>query len=154
MTRVFTFMMMRDVTSRSFPQIGVPDPHHALSHEANGRSDDPNQTVKFARVNAHHASLFASFVDKLQTTPEGNGTLLDNSLVLYGSGMGNANDHTHHPLPLVVVGGGAGQVTKGGHHFSAPDTPIADLLLSLAQKAGADDPSFGTSTRRSTSRSS
>jgi hypothetical protein len=145
-TRVFTFMMMRDVSSRSFPQIGVPDPHHALSHEANGRGDDPNQKVKFARVNAHHASLFASFVDKLKATPEGNGTILDNSMILYGSCMGNANDHTHNPLPLVVVGGGAGQMTKLGHHIATPDqTPTADLMLSLAQKAGAQIDSFGTS---------
>ncbi len=144
-TRVFTFMMMRDVTSRSFPQIGVPDPHHALSHEANGRSDDPNQKVKFARVNTYHASLFAKFLEKLKATPEGNGNILDNSMILYGCAMGNANEHTHHPLPLVVVGGGAGQITKGGHHIAAQDVPTANLLLAMAQKAGAEVSSFGTS---------
>ena len=145
-TRVFTFMMMRDVSSRSFPHIGVPDPHHALSHEANGRSDDPNQKVKFARVNAHHASLCAAFVGKLQGIREGNGTLLDSAMVLYGSAMGNANDHTHHPLPLVVLGGGAGKVTRIGHHIATPNlTPMADLLLGLAQKAGAQVEQFGTS---------
>jgi hypothetical protein len=145
-TRVFTFMMMRDISSRSFPQIGVPDPHHALSHEANGRSDDPNQQVKFARVNAYHATLFAKFVEKLKTTPEGNGSLLDSSMVLYGSAMGNANDHTHHPLPLMVLGGGGGKITKLGHHLAMPNlTPSADLLLALAQKAGAEVESFGTS---------
>ena len=145
-TRVFTFMMMRDISSRSFPHIGVPDPHHALSHEANGRSDDPNQQVKFAKVNAHHASLFAKFVERLKNTPEGDGTLLDHSMVLYGSGMGNANDHTHHPLPLVVVGGGTGQIKKLGHHIATPNlTPMADLLLALAQKAGAPVESFGAS---------
>ena len=146
-TRVFTFMMMRDVSSRSFPHIGVPDPHHALSHEANGRSDDPNQKVKFARVNAHHASLTAKFAAKLQNTPEGNGTVLDSAMVLYGSCMGNANDHTHHPLPLVVLGGGAGQLKKTGHHIANPNlTPTADLLLAIAQKAGAEVEKFGTST--------
>jgi hypothetical protein len=145
-TRVFTFMMMRDISSRSFPHIGVPDPHHALSHEANGRGDDPNQKVKFAKVNAHHATLFAKFVEKLKTTREGNGTLLDSAMVLYGSGMGNANDHSHHPLPLTIIGSGAGQIKKGGHHIATPNlTPMADLLLALAQKAGADTPSFGTS---------
>ena len=145
-TRVFTFMMMRDVSSRSFPHIGVPDPHHALSHEANGRSEDPNQKVKFAKVNAHHASLFAPFVEKLRTTREGDGSLLDSAMVLYGSAMGNANDHTHHPLPLVVLGGGAGQIKKRGHHVATPNlTPMADLLLALAQKAGAEVQSFGTS---------
>jgi hypothetical protein len=146
-TRVFTFMMMRDVSSRSFPHIGVPDPHHALSHEANGRSDDPNQKVKFAKVNAHHAGFMARFAEKLRATPEGNGTLLDSAMVLYGSCMGNANDHTHHPLPLVVLGGGAGRITKGGQHLASPElTPTADLLLALAQKAGAEVGSFGTST--------
>jgi len=146
-TRVFTFMMMRDVSSRSFPHIGVPDPHHALSHEANGRSQDPNQKVKFAKVNAHHASLFATFVEKLRDTREGDGSLLDHSTVLYGSAMGNANDHTHHPLPLVVLGGGSGQITKGGHHIASPNlTPMANLLLTLAQKTGVEIEKFGLST--------
>ena len=145
-TRVFTFMMMRDVSSRSFPHIGVPDPHHALSHEANGRSNDPNQKVKFVKVNVHHATLMAKFVEKLAAVPEGNGTILDSSMLLYGSGMGNANDHTHHPLPLVVLGGGAGRIAKGGHHLAMPElTPTADLLLALAQKAGAEVTSFGSS---------
>ena len=145
-TRVFTFMMMRDVSSRSFPHIGVPDPHHALSHEANGRSNDPNQKVKFVKVNVHHATLMARFVEKLAATPEGNGTILDSSMLLYGSCMGNANDHTHHPLPLAVLGGGGGRIAKGGHHLAMPElTPTADLLLALAQKAGAEVTSFGSS---------
>ena len=147
LTRVFTFMAMRDITSRAFPHIGVPDPHHALSHEANGRSDDPNQKVKFTKVNIHHTSLFAKFVAKLNATPDGDGTLLDNSMVLYGSGMSNANDHTHAPLPLVVAGGGSGAMRKLGHHLaSPPHTPMANLLLSLAQKAGVETTTFGAST--------
>ena len=113
-TRVFTFMMMRDVTGRSFPHIGVSDPHHALSHEANGRSNDPTKPVKFAKVNTHFVSMFAKFVEKLRATPDGDGTLLDHSMVLFGSGMGNANDHTHHPLPTVVLGGGAGAMKARG----------------------------------------
>ena len=146
-TRVFTFMMMRDVSSRSFAHIGVPDPHHALSHEANGRSQDPNQKVKFAKVNAHHASLFAKFVEKLRATPEGDGSVLDHSMVLYGSAMGNANDHTHHPLPLVVLGGGSGQIKKGGHHIASQNlTPMANLLLAFSQKMGVETGKFGLST--------
>jgi hypothetical protein len=146
-TRVFTFMVMRDITSRAFPHIGVPDPHHALSHEANGRSDDPNQKVKFTKVNIHHTSLFAKFVEKLRDTPDGSGTLLDNSMLLYGSAMSNANDHTHSPLPLVVVGGGSGRMRKLGHHIaSPPNTPMANLLLSVAQKAGVERETFGVST--------
>jgi hypothetical protein len=146
-TRVFTFMLMRDVTSRSFPHIGVPDPHHALSHEANGRSDDPNQQVKFTKVNIHHVSMFARFADKLRQTRDGEGSLLDHSMLLYGSNMGNANDHTHHPLPLVVVGGGTGQIHKAGHHIAYPNlTPMANLLLGVAQKAGVTIDTFGQST--------
>ena len=146
-TRVFTFMMMRDVSSRSFPHIGVSDPHHALSHEANGRGNDPSKPVKFATVNTHHVSLFAKFVEKLRTTADGSGTLLDHSLVLYGSGMGDANEHTHHPLPTVVLGGAAGQMRKANHHVAYPNlTPLANLLLTLAQKSGVQTDRFGAST--------
>lgn len=146
-TRVFTFMAMRDISSRAFPQIGVPDPHHALSHEANGRSDDPNQQVKFTKVNIHHTTLFARFVESLQNAPDGTGTLLDNSTILYGSSMSNANDHTHSPLPLMVLGGGSGQMRKMGEHIASPaNTPMANLLLALAQKSGVDTPRFGEST--------
>jgi hypothetical protein len=146
-TRVFTFMAMRDISSRAFPQIGVPDPHHALSHEANGRSDDPNQQVKFTKVNIHHTQLFAKFVETLRSTPDGTGNLLDNSIVLYGSSMSNANDHTHSPLPLMVLGGGSGQMRRMGEHIaSPPNTPMANLLLALAQKSGAGIDRFGEST--------
>jgi hypothetical protein len=147
LTRVFTFMAMRDITSRAFPQIGVPDPHHALSHEANGRSDDPNQQVKFTKVNIHHTTLFANFIEKLRSTSEGDGNLLDHSLVLYGSSMSNANDHTHGPLPLMLLGGGAGQMKKLGHHIASPlNTPMANMLLSVARKTGLDAEQFGEST--------
>ena len=146
-TRVLTFMMMRDVTGRPFPQIGVSDPHHALSHEANGRSNDPSKPVKFATVNAYHTSMFAKFVTKLKNTPEGDGTLLDHVMVLYGSAMSNANDHTHHPLPLALVGGGNGQLKKLGHHVALPDETMANLLLTVAQRAGANVTSFGRSTK-------
>ena len=146
-TRVFTFMMMRDVTSRSFPHIGVSDPHHALSHEANGRSNDPSKPVKFATVNVHFVRMFATFVEKLKATPDGDGTLLDHSMVLFGSGMSNANDHTHSPLPTVILGGGGGQMKRMDEHIAYPaQTPMANLLLTLAQKTGADVPSFGQST--------
>jgi hypothetical protein len=146
-TRVFTFMMMRDVTSRSFPQVGVSDPHHALSHEANGRSNDPTKPVKFTTVNRYHTTLFAKFVEKLKQTPEGDGTVLDHSMVLYGSAMSDANNHTHHPLPLALVGGGNGRLTKLGHHLAFPDETMADFLLTVAQRAGASVTTFGRSTR-------
>jgi len=144
---VFTFMMMRDVTGRSFPHIGVSDPHHALSHEANGRSNDPTKPVNFTKVNTHFVSMFARFVEKLRTTADGEGSLLDHSMVLFGSGMGNANDHTHHPLPTVVLGGGAGQMKALGQHRAYPGESMANLLLALAQKAGVQTERFGESVR-------
>jgi hypothetical protein len=146
-TRVFTFMMMRDVTGRSFPQIGVSDPHHALSHEANGRSQDPTKPVKYATVNTYHTSLFAKFVGKLKNTPDGDGTLLDHSMLLYGSAMSNANEHSHHPLPLALVGGGSGQLKRLGQHVALPDETMANFLLTVAQRAGANVTTFGRSTR-------
>jgi hypothetical protein len=98
-------------------------------------------------VNIHHTSMFAKFVARLRDTPDGDGTLLDNAMVLYGSGMSNANDHTHSPLPLVVVGGGSGAMRKMGHHIASPaNTPMANLLVALAQKAGVATDRFGAST--------
>ncbi len=143
-TRVFTFMMARDVSNISFPQIGVPDPHHALSHEAN--RNDPAKAAKFTKVNAHHIGLFAKFLERLQSTPEGDGTVLDHSIVLYGSGMSNGNQHSHHPLPLLLAGSGSGQL-KGNRHLVFPDlTPMANLLLSVGHKNGVEMQSFGKST--------
>ncbi len=145
-TRVFTFMMARDVSNISFPQIGVPDPHHALSHDAN-RGGDAVKLAKFVKVNTHCVALFSRFVEKLRNTRDGNGTLLDNSIVLYGSGMANGNDHTHHPLPLVLLGGGSGEMKKTGHHLVYPERyPMANLLVTLAQKTGTPLEQFGRST--------
>lgn len=146
LTRVFTFMMARDVSSRSFPQIGVPDPHHALSHAAN-RDKDPATTARFVKVNTYMVDMFAQFVKRLNATPDGEGNLLDHSLVLYGSGMSNGNLHSHTPLPLVIAGGAGGRV-KGNRHFTNPDLfPIENLHVSLAQRTGAEIETFGRSTK-------
>ena len=146
LTRVFTFMMARDVSSRTFPQIGVPDPHHALSHESN-RGNDPGKVVKFTKVNTYMVNLFADFVTKLAATTDGAGSLLDQSVVLYGSGMSNGNLHSHAPLPIAVLGGKACNV-KGNRHITNPDlTPIENLHVSLAQRAGVEIETFGRSTR-------
>jgi hypothetical protein len=145
-TRVFTFMLARDVSNISFPQLGVPDPHHALSHDAN-RAGDVAKMAKFARVNTHAVSLFARFVEKLRDTRDGSGSLLDHSIVLYGSGMSDGNDHTMNPLPLLTVGGGNGRMQKGGHHLQYPEHyPMANLLLTLAQKMDVNIERFGQST--------
>jgi hypothetical protein len=145
-TRVFTFMMARDVSAISFPQIGVPEPHHALSHEAN--RGDAVKAADFAKVNSYHAQMFGRFVSKLKSTKEGEGSLLDHSLVLYGSGMSNGNQHSHSPLPLLLAGGAAGKV-KGDRHLVQPDlTPIGNLHLSMAQKFGVELDTFGNSAGR------
>src|SRR5262249_17796399 len=126
-TRVITFQLARETSARTYPEIGVPDPHHPLTHHGN----DPEKIAKMAKINQFHVSLFAEFVGKLKATREGNGTLLDHSLYLYGSGMGNPNVHDHTNLPIIVAGGAAGGM-KGGRHikFDKP-TPLANLHLTL-----------------------
>src|SRR6202030_2552826 len=98
-TRVFTFMLGREVNSRTFPEIGISEPHHGLSHHR----DDPKQLEKVARVNTYQTQLFASFLERLRSTPEGDGNMLDHSMVLFGAGLSNPNIHSHLDLPLVVL---------------------------------------------------
>ena len=112
-TRVITFQLARETSNRTYPEIGVSDPHHPLTHHG----DNPERIAKVAKINAFHVSLFAYFLEKLKSTPEGNGSLLDHSLYLYGSGMGNPNVHDHVNLPILVAGGGAGKL-KGGRHIT------------------------------------
>ena len=131
-TRVITFQLARETSNRTYPETGVSDPHHPLSHHGN----DPEKVARMAKINQFHVSLFAEFLGKLAATKEGNGTLLDHSLYLYGSGMGNPNQHDHINLPIIVAGG-AGGVMKGGRHLRhAKPTPLANLHLTLLDKAG------------------
>ncbi len=131
-TRVSTFQLARETSNRTYPEIGVSDPHHPLSHHGN----DPDKIARMAKINAFHVSLFAYFLERLKATPEGDGTLLDNSLLLYGSGMGNPNVHDHTNLPILVAGGAAGGM-KGGRHlrYDQP-VPLANLHLTLLDKVG------------------
>ena len=131
-TRVITFQLARETSNRTYPEIGVPDPHHPLSHHGN----DPAKIERMSKVNAFHVSLFAEYLAKLKATPEGNGTLLDHSLILYGSGIGNPNIHDHTNLPVLVAGGSATGM-KGNRHlkYSKP-TPLANLHLTLLDKVG------------------
>jgi len=141
-TRVSTFMLARDLSQRTFPQIGVPEPHHSVSHHGN----NPIQIAKLAKINTYHASLMAYFFEKLRATPDGDGNLLDHSMILYGSSMSNPNEHNHFPLPLLVAGGGAGQL-KGGRHLKFPErTPISNLLLAVLDKSGIHMDTLGDST--------
>jgi hypothetical protein len=141
-TRVITFQLAREVSTRSYPQIGIPDAHHPLSHHGN----DPEKLVKLGKINAYHVSLFAYFLDRLKTTPDGDGSLLDHSLYLLGSGLGNSDRHDHTNLPALVAGGGAGTL-KGGRHIEYPEPkPLANLLLTMLDKAGVNIERFADST--------
>jgi len=140
-TRVFTFQLARETSERTYPETGVSDPHHPLSHHGN----DPEKVARMAKINAYHVSLFAEFVEKMKQTPEGNSSLLDNSLYLYGSGMGNPNVHDHTNLPIIVAGGAAGGMKGGRHiHYNQP-TPLANLHLTLLDKVGVRLDSFADS---------
>ena len=141
-TRVSTFMLARDLSQRTFPQIGVPEPHHTVSHHGNSAT----QIAKLAKINNYHVSLVAYFLERLRATSDGDGNLLDHSMILYGSSMSNPNEHNHFPVPMLLAGGGAGQL-KGGRHLKFPErTPIADLLLSVLDKSGIHQDSLGDST--------
>ena len=141
-TRISTFMMAREVSYRTFPQIGVPDPFHATSHH----QDNPEKLEKLTKINTYHVSLIAYFMDKLKAIPDGDGTLLDHSLVVFGSSMSNSNMHNHSPLPVFVAGGACGRM-KGGRHIKYPeDTPMANLLATTLVKAGLNEDHIGDST--------
>ena len=141
-TRVSTFMVAREISNRTYPQVGVSDGHHAISHHSNQAA----KMDKNVKIQTYHVSLFAQFLEKLRTTPDGAGSLLDNSIILYGSNMSNSNAHNHFPLPVLVAGGGSGRM-KGGRHLKYPDhTPMTNLLLTLLDKAGVPMDSLGDST--------
>lgn len=141
-TRISTFMMAREVSYRTFPMLGIAEAFHPASHHQNNAARLENLT----KINTYHVSLVAHFLDRLKNTPDGDGTLLDHSLILYGSGMSNSNIHNHAPLPVFIAGGAAGRV-KGGRHLKYPDnTPMANLLLTILQKAGIHRDSVGDST--------
>jgi len=141
-SRVFTFMMAREVSNKTYPQVGVSDGHHATSHHQN-RADKIEKLVK---IQHYHLTLFTKFIEKLNTTQDGDGSLLDHSLILYGSNMSNSNAHNHFPLPTLILGGGAGTM-KGGHHIKQPDhTPMTNVLLTMLHKAGVPLESLGDST--------
>lgn len=140
-TRVITFQLARETSNRTYPEIGVPDAHHPLTHHGN----DPDKIAKVAKINQFHVSLFAEFLQKLQSTPEGNGSLLDHSLYLYGSGMGNPNVHNHTNLPILVAGGAAGNMQGGRHIKFDKPAPLANLHLTLLNKVGVRLESFADS---------
>jgi hypothetical protein len=144
-TRVSTLLYARDLTGRVYPESGTDISFHGGSHHA----EDPGRVAQYARLNRYHVATLAYFVDKLRNIPEGDGTLLDHSLILYGSNMGNSNQHLHYDVPHVLIGGASGQL-KGDRYlkFAAKSVPTGNLLLSILDMYGMHMDSFGDSTGR------
>jgi hypothetical protein len=142
LTRVITFMYGREITGRTYPALGINESHHSISHHG----EDPEKLAKLAVIQAHHVNLFANYLAKLKATQDGDGTLLDHSILLYGSGISNSDRHTHVELHPVVVGGGGG-THKGGRHITYPSgTPLSNLHLTLMNKMGVRLDTLGDST--------
>ncbi len=139
LTRVFTFMLGRELSQRTYPNLGVTEPHHSISHHGNR----PAAIEGHATVNTYHITLFPKFIERLQSVPDGDGSLLDHSLILYGSGMGNGNVHSADLLPTLLVGRAAGSVQGNRHIVGGTLTPNADLLISVAEKLGVELDHFG-----------
>ena len=141
MTRVFSFMMAAEVSGQTYNNIGVPDAFHPLSHHNN----EQGKMDRLAKIQTYHTLVFSKFLDKLAKMPDGDGTMLDHSLFLYGSNMANSNAHNHYPLPTSIVGGW--KTVKGGQHLVMPDhTPLANVLLTMLDKAGIGQDKIGDST--------
>ena len=143
-TRVTTFQLAREASNRTYPEIGVADPHHPITHHGK----DPEKLAKIAKINQFHVSLFAEFLKKLKATPEGEGSLLDHSLFLYGSGMGDSDRHDHSDLPILVAGGAAGKMRGGKHIRFENPTPLSNLHLTLLNKVGVPLETFADSNGR------
>jgi hypothetical protein len=142
LTRVITFMYGREQGGRPYPQIGVPEPHHSLTHHQN----DPEKMMKCAKIQTYHVKLFADYLAKLRATPDGDGSLLDHVTLLYGAGISNSDRHTHGPLPTLLLGGGSGTI-RGGRHLVYPEgTPLTNLQLTLLNKMGVPAETLGDST--------
>jgi hypothetical protein len=141
-TRISTFMMAREVSYRTFPMIGISEAFHPASHHQNS----PERLAQLTKIQTFHVGLWSYLLEKLRATPDGDGNLLDHSLLLYGGSMSNSNIHNHAPLPILVAGGANGAM-KGGRHLKyAENTPMANLLVSMLQKAGIRQESVGDST--------
>ena len=143
-TRVSSLLVARETSGRTYPGIGVPEPHHSISHHR----DDLALIAKKAKIDTYHVQLLSYFLERLRATPDGNGTLLDHSMVLYGGGIGNGNLHEHTNLPALLAGGGAGQLKGGRHVAYADETPMTNLLVSMLEKVGVPTDRLGDSSGR------
>lgn len=138
LTRVFSFMMSRDATQRVYPEIGITEPHHSMSHHGN----DKEKLANLVKLNTYHVSLFGKFLERLRSVPDGDGSLLDHSLILFGSGMSESNTHSRLDIPTLLVGG---EIEGNRHIQTAKETPFANLLLTLGNRYGAEMDKFGIS---------
>jgi hypothetical protein len=141
LTRVSTFLMGREKDGRTYAEIGVPDPHHPVSHHQNR----PEMLEKLRKINTFHMELFAYFVEKMARTADGDGSLLDHALLMHGAGMSNSDTHYHHDLPILLAGTAGGRIGGGRHVALAPETPLANLHLTILDKMGLAVERFGDS---------
>jgi hypothetical protein len=142
LTRIQTFMIAPEVSEQTYNHIGVPDAFHALSHHAN----DEAKKARLVKIQRYHTEVFAKFLTKLSKMPDGDGSMLDHSLMLYGSNMSNSNAHNQYPLPTTIIGGGCGKIRGGQHINFAQRTPLANVLLTMLQRAGVKVEKLGDST--------
>jgi len=142
LTRISTLIYAREASPKTYPQIGVPDGHHPVSHHRN----DPVNLAKLTKINTFHVELFSHFIDKLATTQDGDGTLLDHSMVLYGSGLSDSNRHLHENLPILLFGRGDGSLKQGRHIRYEKETPLTNLYLTLLDRMGVQPETIGDST--------
>jgi hypothetical protein len=147
LTRVITLMLGHEHSGMTYPQIGVPDAHHPISHH----QQEPEKVAKVAKINAYHVRMFAAYLEKLRATADGEGTLLDHMTLMYGAGMADSNTHSPIDIPLILAGGGAGHL-KGGRHIRFKNTPLANLHLTLMDQLGVHWDRIGDSTGRVDSR--
>jgi Protein of unknown function (DUF1552) len=144
MTRITTFQLAREASRRAYPNIGVPEVHHDISHHGNR----PEKLMKLSKINAYHVTLFSYFLERLTASPDGDGSLLDHSMILLGSGISNPNLHDHSNLPIIVAGGGTAK-HRGGRHIKYPhQTPLSNLYLAMLDEVGVHQDSFADSTGR------
>jgi hypothetical protein len=142
LTRVVSMVIGREGSVRTYDEIGVSDPHHPLSHHRNV----PESLEKLTKINTFHVKLFSQFIARLKATPDGDGTLLDHSMILYGCGIADSNRHTHEKLPVLVMGGANGTIATGTHIELKEDTPVANLFLAMMKRTNVRREAFGDST--------
>ena len=143
LTRVITMMLGHEHSGMTYPQIGVPDAHHPISHH----QQEPEKVAKTAKINAYHMKMFAYFLEKLKSTPDGQGSLLDHMTIVYGAGIADSNSHSPFNIPVLLAGGGAGTL-KGGRHIRFQGVPLANLHLTLLDLLGVQCEKIGDSTGR------